>query len=521
MTRRIGIDFGTCNIKGAERKKNNTVSIKIGSSIDKQRVPNVILYKENEGGYKYNVGDAALNRAANEQDRIRCVKSSLQEKGWNRELSFGNIRLTASDVICDIMSYLYEDIHKANKKSDISATITVPVNFSERQKMIVEKAAEKAGFTVDSVISEPFAAMFYLMEDYIDDDEKHNILIFDFGGGTLDFCLASMYYDKNDRRIVETQSTVGITYGGNDINKDILNEILAVKYHEYIDKAFRQVKNKFEEIINKYYIFEAIDMLKSDLFDDEEVDEKRKEDVMVTLHDSSLLEFKGISVADIYETFEKRGVKKKIHYLLDQLYDDSNIIIGETTDVFVVGGSASIPYFRNILEIYFEENGYNNDIDDLFAINDDMDMDDRLYSSVAKGAAIYQELKNGDSDIDIMIKEKIPFVVYTKNDSGKIQTKITKNDFYKDYFSNYAGITKKMKEDKKISVYQTIFGEEDKEVYLGDISLSDEIIGQADLYKLKVDRNREIEAVFGIISEDASEDEIWDEWKCKLVIDTE
>ena len=100
--------------------------------------------------------------------------------------------------------------------------------------------------------------MFYLMEDYIDDDEKHNILIFDFGGGTLDFCLASMYYDKNDRRIVETQSTVGITYGGNDINKDILNEILAVKYHEYIDKAFRQVKNKFEEIINKYYIFEGI-----------------------------------------------------------------------------------------------------------------------------------------------------------------------------------------------------------------------------------------------------------------------
>lgn len=521
MTRRIGIDFGTCNIKGAEKKKNDTVAIKIGSSIDKQRVPNVILYKETDDGYKYIIGDNALSRAANEQDRIRCIKSSLQKKGWSRELSFGEIKLSASDVTCDIMSYLYEDIHNANKKSDISATITVPVNFSERQKLIVKQAAAKAGFNVHSIICEPFAALFYLMEDYIDDNEEHNILIFDFGGGTLDLCLATICDDKDGKRKVETQSAVGITYGGNDINQNILNDVLAVKYPEHIKKAFDDVKNEFEEAVNRYFLLEAIDGLKSDLFDEDNVKESKTEDMIVSLFDASMIEFKDISVREIYKTFEKKGLKEKIYNLFDRLYDDSEIIVNETTDVFVIGGSASIPYFRRTVERYFEENGYNGDIDDLFEINDDMDTDERLYSSVAKGAAIYQELKSDDSDIDIVIKEKIPFVVYTKNDLGKIQTKITKNDFYKDYFSTYAGLTKHMKEENKISVYQTVCGEADKEVYLGDILLSDAIVEGADLYKLKVDEKRNIEAVFGMISPDENDDTIFDKWKSQLVIDIE
>lgn len=521
MTRRIGIDFGTCNIKGAEKKKNDTVAIKIGNSIDKQRVPNVILYKETDDGYKYIIGYSALNKPENEQDRIRCIKSSLEKKGWSRELSFGEIKLNASEVTCDIMSYLYENIHNTDRKSDISATITVPVNFSERQKLIVEQAAAKVGFNVHSVICEPFAALFYLMEDYIDDNEEHNILIFDFGGGTLDLCLAVICDDKDGRRKVETQSAVGITYGGNDINQDILDDILAVKYPENIKKAFEDVKNESEETFNRYKVLDAIDGLKSSLFEEDNVEESKSDDVIATLNNRSMIEFKDISVGEIYKIFEKKGLKEKIYNLLDRLYDDSELIVNETTDVFVIGGSASIPYFRKVVEHYFESNGYQGDIDDLFEINDDMDSDERLYSSVAKGAAIYQELKSGDSDIDIVIKEKIPFVVYTKNDLGKIQTKITKNDFYKDYFSTYAGLTKHMKEENKISVYQTVCGETDKEVYLGDILLSDDIVENADLYKLKVDEKRNIEAVFGIISPDENDDTIFDKWKSQLVIDTE
>ena len=145
------------------------------------------------------------------------------------------------------------------------------------------------------------------------------------------------------------------------------------------------------------------------------------------------------------------------------------------------------------------------------------------YNSFIDKINEYEKIESevNQKGIDIVIKEKIPFVVYTKNDLGKIQTKITKNDFYKDYFSTYAGLTKHMKEENKISVYQTVCGEADKEVYLGDILLSDAIVEGADLYKLKVDEKRNIEAVFGMISPDENDDTIFDKWKSQLVIDIE
>lgn len=513
----IGIDFGTCNIKGAERKKNgDIVPVKLGKNIDEPRIPNVIIYEKRENGYSTIIGNTALKKYVPEQNRVRNIKSSLQESSWSRTLDFGKT-VNAYDVTLDIMKNLYIEIYENNKNLGVSATVTVPVNFSKRQQSVVEKAAKEAGFVVNSIVSEPFAALFFLMQDNIEDNEEHNVLIFDFGGGTLDLCLAEISNTSKGRKI-ETQSAVGITYGGNDINKDILENILQKKESDKVKSAIEEPESKFEKLFNRYAIMKAIDELKATFFSEDEVDEDDEEDVIPKLFGEVPVDFGTISVKEIYDMLDDKKWDKRIVKLLDRLFDDSDLLVSEVTDIFMVGGSSSIPYFKNVINEYFKQNGHN-DIESLFELNDDIDIEDRIYSSVSSGAVIYNELMEDDNFI---IKEKIPFMVYTKNENNQKCTKLTRSDYYKDYYSSMSTLTSSMKENKKISIYQTVFGEEDKEVYLGDVILNDEIVSCATLYRLMVNKDRNIQVELGYLLKDeesaGEEDLFCVDWRLELEI---
>lgn len=502
--RRIGIDFGTCNIKGAEKKKNGDITyIKLGKAIDKPRIPNVILYEMKDGNRNCCIGETALKKPASEQDKVRNIKAYLQEEKWNRKLSFGEI-VNVYDVTFDIMKILYEEIHNTNKNEEISATITVPVNFSKRQQQIVEKAAKNAGFIVDAVITEPFASVFYLMKDYLDDideEEKRDILVFDFGGGTLDLCLVEIKNQKGKIRI-ETQATVGISYGGNNINDDILENILRKKEPEKVHNALNEQDNILRQAVNRYFIMDAINTMKAELFEEEDIDEDYSSEVIPRLYDGSPVDFGKVSISEIYHMFDEQRWNQRIENLLNQLFDDSDTLIPlDVTDVFMVGGTSSIPYFRNIITEYFKKNKHQG-IENLFELNDDMDSEDRIYTSVSAGAAIYNELIDEN---EIEIRDKIPFLVYSKNEQGKQCTKISLDACFEDAPSPLAPITDEMKADKKIGVYQTIFGEKEKEVFLDYIYLDDEIVANATLYRLKVDKKRNIQMEFGYLI-DESED---------------
>lgn len=516
--RYVGIDFGTCNLKGSEIKKNRKINyIKFGNKIGKPRLPNVILYETKDKGYKILVGDSASKKPVSEQDKVRNIKSYLQEKDWTRELSFGK-EVNAYDVVLDIMRYLYDEIHKANKNEDISATITVPVNFSKRQQVIIEKAAQEAGFIVNAIITEPFAALLFLMKDNLDDEENHRILVFDFGGGTLDLCLAEIKNTTQGTKI-ETQATVGITYGGNDLNKDIIEKILKIKKPKEIELALESSKDKF--MTNKYKLMEGIDELKEELFEDDIVIESKSAEIIVTFSnsDNQLVNFGEISVEDIYKVLDADNWKFRIYKLIDKLFDDSDMIPEEITDVFIVGGTGSIPYFKSVLKEYFIK--YNHqDIESIFEMNDDIDAEERLYTAVSAGAALYKDLTEDET---IIIKDKIPFMVYAKDENNKKCAKITKNDYFKDYASSLAPITKAIRQKGYISIYQTIFGEEDKEVFLGNIYLDEEMISYATLYRLTVNKERMIQMELGYLLEDDDEVDIEDnfciDWQIELKIE--
>ena len=92
------------------------------------------------------------------------------------------------------------------------AVVTVPAYFSDAQRVSTKDAGAIAGLNVLRIINEPTAAAMAYGLDKRGDEQ--NVLIYDFGGGTLDCTVVSIY-----NGVFEVKSTGGDTHlGGEDID---------------------------------------------------------------------------------------------------------------------------------------------------------------------------------------------------------------------------------------------------------------------------------------------------------------
>uniref|UniRef100_A0AC34FXT7 Heat shock protein 70 n=1 Tax=Panagrolaimus sp. ES5 TaxID=591445 RepID=A0AC34FXT7_9BILA len=106
--------------------------------------------------------------------------------------------------------------------------ITIPSEFSKKQKEATKTAAEMAGWKTIHFIPEPVAAAFaYFME--IEIPNQSNILICDCGGGTVDICIAKVINDR-----INVLAFNGDSYlGGRDFDKVLYNHFNAILKHKY------------------------------------------------------------------------------------------------------------------------------------------------------------------------------------------------------------------------------------------------------------------------------------------------
>ncbi|ELP86753.1 heat shock protein SSA1, putative [Entamoeba invadens IP1] len=108
----------------------------------------------------------------------------------------------------------------------VKAVITVPSQFIEPQLLAVEFAAKMAGITVIRLEREPTAAFFaYKQLKYSKEDLSHGtmtVLVFDFGGGTLDVSIVEMSGART-----RVKATCGNNHlGGLDIDEVIKQHVL-------------------------------------------------------------------------------------------------------------------------------------------------------------------------------------------------------------------------------------------------------------------------------------------------------
>jgi molecular chaperone DnaK len=100
------------------------------------------------------------------------------------------------------------------------AVVTAPAYFNDNQRQATKDAGEIAGLQVVRIINEPTAASLAYGLDKAQKDLK--IMVFDFGGGTLDVTIMEM-----GGGVFQVKSTSGDTQlGGTDMDNALVNYVV-------------------------------------------------------------------------------------------------------------------------------------------------------------------------------------------------------------------------------------------------------------------------------------------------------
>ncbi|CAL8125440.1 unnamed protein product [Prunus armeniaca] len=217
-----------------------------------------------------------------------------------------------------------------------NAVITVPAYFNDSQRQATKNAGATAGLKVTRIINEPTAAAIaYGIDKRAGWYSKRNVLMFDFGGGTLDVSLLSISCG-----VFEVKATAGDTQlGGEDLDNKMVNfcvEQFKRKHNLDVSgnsRALRRLKNSCEKAKRRLSFTSSTDI---------EID--------------CLYEGTDFYVTVTRAKFEElnRDIFVKCMEPVDKCLKDAKIDISSVHDVVLVGGSSRIPKVQQLLQNVFK-----------------------------------------------------------------------------------------------------------------------------------------------------------------------
>ena len=471
MKNYLGIDFGACNIKAGKISASGK-SLKI--KLDRTKagvnfIPNVVLYdKIKDGTLEIKVGN---KKSLDFENTVRQIKPKLAQKDWKQFIPNLGREVDAAEVVLNIFSWIWREITgQFSKNDELDVAVTVPVSFSEVQKDLIRKAAVEAQIPVTEVVTEPFAALFSL-EDILEEDGERVVLIFDFGGSTLDLSLFRIERDDDDLSITEL-AAAGLKFGGLDIDALIFENVIRAKYPADLSALLDgDNTGRF-----KMEIMDCISLMKEDIFlNDDDDTISSVADKNGNLHSFELTR------EEIIGVLESSGIKKKIIALLDELLEDAELEKDEVTVVKPFGGTSQINYFTKLLTEYFG-----------VTIFDWEDFEpEEIYMGIALGAAKYLSLE----DESVEIRNVVPYSIGLVHDENFVRH-IKRNEF-SGFVTPYKSIliSELEKNNWRVAAYQSFSNEfelpleSENVIFIGDVELDSKLYTATDaiLFKMQTD----------------------------------
>jgi len=246
MAKILGIDLGTtfsamATIEGGQPKI-------IESAEGERTTPSVVAFSKN--GERLAGTLARRQSITNPENTIYSVKRLIGRKfsdpivqkdksllsyeikeGANGgvEIKMGDRWYKPQEISAMVLQKLKTDAEAKLGEKITDAVITCPAYFDDSQRKATKDAGEIAGFNVKRVINEPTAAA---LAYGLDKKKDHEIVVYDFGGGTFDI---SVLYVSPDT--IEVKGTGGDTHlGGDDFDQKIMDWVIEnFKRDEAID----------------------------------------------------------------------------------------------------------------------------------------------------------------------------------------------------------------------------------------------------------------------------------------------
>ena len=271
--------------------------------------------------------------------------------------------------------------------------LSVPANADEQFKSILEKAATTLGIEEVWFIDEPIAVFWNYNDKYLENlrGEKETLLIFDFGGGTLDVALMNRSENESILGISQKDNwnrgkTIyknALVLGGDDFDEII------VKY--FIEKGKEQGNVVCEKI--DLAIFDDIERLKK--LREQPVYKKLKRLAEMFKIKLSEQDEASLSIPPLHPKFDRIGIRgitltqelyeqlsdhlwKKILSFFGQLENEleqKGLSMNEVNAVLLSGGSSNLIKAQDLLEELFPEARLIRDGD--------------MQTSICQGNAIY------------------------------------------------------------------------------------------------------------------------------------
>jgi len=224
MAKAIGIDLGTSNSAAAVMEGGRAVIIPSaeGAGVASGKAfPSFVAFTKD--GQRL-VGEPARRQAPiNSEGTIYAAKRKM---GTDYKFKVMGKEFTPQQISAFILQKIKADAEKYLGETIDEAVITVPAYFNDNQRQATKDAGEIAGLKVLRIINEPTAACLAYGMDKVGKEQK--IMVFDFGGGTLDVTILEMGWDKGAKASTfEVLSTSGDNQlGGTDMDNVLIDYII-------------------------------------------------------------------------------------------------------------------------------------------------------------------------------------------------------------------------------------------------------------------------------------------------------
>ncbi|KAK8882880.1 Heat shock protein ssb1 [Tritrichomonas musculus] len=362
----VGIDLGSTFSTVARLQNNGTIELVKDKIKPTEWIPSVVCYKS-DGNVL--VGFSALkDERKNPKNVIVDAKrmlghryddsiiQKLSEK-WLFDISKasdGKILVNTCqgtkhpwEVCSEIIKYLLKLAQGQAKGYTIThAVVSVPANYSTTQRQETIKAAKAAGLQTVHLISEPTAGvMNYWFSNFNSNFFRPKvILIYDFGGGTLDVSLATVSNNSVEIKAVEGDMLLGGRDFDNNLidyylkQKNLKNDILP--YLKNTDSFGTKARNEFR-LIN-----DQCESAKMNFVNETE---------QIIMPNIQSLDIEDQELEVSLDTFIQLN-QSLINKLLDpveRVLNFSHISKFDVDEILLVGGSSSMPIVSQKLREYF------------------------------------------------------------------------------------------------------------------------------------------------------------------------
>ncbi|UCD15418.1 MAG: molecular chaperone DnaK [Candidatus Omnitrophota bacterium] len=219
MARVIGIDLGTSNSAAAVMEGGRPVIIPSaeGTTVGGGKAfPSYVAFTKDG---QLLVGEPARRQATINPDGT--VTGFKRKMGTTHKYKIFDKEFTPQQLSGFVLQKIKKDAEGYLGSPVNEVVITSPAYFNDNQRQATKDAGEIAGFKVLRIINEPTAAC--LAYGLGKEGKEQKILVFDFGGGTLDCTIMEMA-----EGVFEVKSTSGDTQlGGRDMDEALMNYIIA------------------------------------------------------------------------------------------------------------------------------------------------------------------------------------------------------------------------------------------------------------------------------------------------------